>query len=249
MTLDEFLQFVHPTIIHFPIVGFVIGSIAALFAFLLLIIHKLMKNKSFYQNYHELMELFIDRLELFSWINILIGELFFPFVVVTGIIDANGIENAINQDLLAYKIKLSVYIYFIMLSPIFLKLFASSIFNDKVFGESIIISILYLVPLLIANILTLIVAGAGGKYTFGRSLFDRIGLNFLIPKTIEKPQTNEPITFIDQTSITNNFLILTFIIFLFLLFSPIIVLKGKKIKNIREVSNPLDLQSKSIKKK
>jgi uncharacterized membrane protein len=234
LTLEELLDFAHPAIIHFPIVGFIIGSLTAMMALGLLLFHKIFLDRSFYEGYRDQVNGYIEALEMISWTNILIGELIFPFTVVTGILDANGVENAIRQDLLAYKIRISLIIYFVMISPIFMKLYASSIRESKIFGSSIAVSCLYTLPILVSSFLTLLVASAGGKYTFGKSIFDNIGLEFLIPETVNKPEVKDPITYLEEISIGNGFLIVTMLLLIILILAPLFIFSKNNLPNLNK---------------
>jgi hypothetical protein len=212
LTLEELLDFAHPAIIHFPIVGFIIGSLTAMMALGLLLFHKIFLDRSFYEGYRDQVNGYIEALEMISWTNILIGELIFPFTVV----------------------RISLIIYFVMISPIFMKLYASSIRESKIFGSSIAVSCLYTLPILVSSFLTLLVASAGGKYTFGKSIFDNIGLEFLIPETVNKPEVKDPITYLEEISIGNGFLIVTMLLLIILILAPLFIFSKNNLPNLNK---------------
>ena len=57
-------------------------------------------------------------------------------------------------------------------------MYKKDVFNDN----PIIVPILYVLPLFISTFLIVIIAGAGGKYVYGHSILDIVGLGWLLPK-------------------------------------------------------------------
>ena len=90
--------------------------------------------------------------------------------------------NAINNELLEFKVRLSIFVFFLLLAPIFMKTYIGIVYDQTIFNnKSPVIAILYLLPLIPAAVLTMIIAGAGGRYVYGHSIVDTFGLGFLLP--------------------------------------------------------------------
>ncbi len=180
--LDELLVSGHPAVIHFPIIGIMMGFLAGASALAFAVFRDIFKNKSWFnewwENYTESM---IDRYGFASWIMIFMGEISLIIAGLTGLRSAGSLEAAVSSEILLFKIKLTIYVFFILLSPFGLKFYMALFVKKPIFGRSRIIPLLYLTPMAVAAFLTMLISGAGGRYTYGHSILDTLGLGWLLP--------------------------------------------------------------------
>ncbi|MHA2091650.1 MAG: hypothetical protein ACW98K_12410 [Candidatus Kariarchaeaceae archaeon] len=180
--IDELLVSGHPAVIHFPIIGIMMGFMAGATALAFGVFRDMFKNAKWFSPWWEnMVERMIDRYGFASWIMILMGELGLIVAGLSGLQSAGSVENALSSEILAYKVKLTIYVFCILLSPLLLKIYMVAVVRRPVFGESRIIPLLYLTPMAVAAFLTMLISGAGGRYTYGHSILDTLGLGWLLP--------------------------------------------------------------------
>ena len=221
-------HYVHVSIIHFPIVTFIFASVSGLLAFLMIIL----SHKPFFTkiNDDQKYQLAIQIIEIISIINLLLGELSIPIVAFMGLYDAKSVEIAVTTDLLAFKIQLTMVAFCLFSVPLIYKLYLMKKANGKIFENSILIPIFYLLPVLLGTALFLLIAGAGGRFVFGLSILDYVGLGFLSPEQFVYTfyYQHYPISFIADYMTQPIGIILTFILFLVLAIYPF---RRKNLKN------------------
>lgn len=182
----DFLSTGHPSVIHFPIIGILMGFGAGLTALTLGILYDMMTEKDWFtKERQKSVRNYMDRFEFTSYVLLILG--FFGYIIagITGILAAGSIDSSINNELLEFKVRMSIYVFFLTFTPIFLKTYFGIVYKKNIFNnKSRVIPLLYLLPLIPAAILTAIVAGAGGRYTYGHSILDSFGLSFLLPGPI-----------------------------------------------------------------
>jgi uncharacterized membrane protein len=179
--IDEILVSGHPAVIHFPIIGIVMAMVAgftALFAAILIDIGE--RQGWLIETRKVQLERFVDRFGFASWIMDFMGLVGLIIAAWSGFKSAGSVDTAVSSDLLAFKIKLTIYVFFLLLTPLLLKVYMSYLGED-IFGKSRIIPLLYLVPIVISAVLTILISGAGGRYTYGHSILDTLGLGYLLP--------------------------------------------------------------------
>ncbi len=183
-TMMEFLHTAHPAVIHFPIIGILASFMAGSTALLIKIVADIAYHRDWIDmDWKELAYRFVDRFEFTSYVLIFLGMGGYVIAGVTGFFSIGGVEPAINNTLLEYKVRLSLYAFVLCFTPIFLKTYIGIVFRRNVFtNESYILPILYLLPLVVAAGLTSVVAGTGGKYVYGHSILEIFGLSFLLPE-------------------------------------------------------------------
>ena len=180
--IDELLVSGHPAVIHFPIIGIMMGFLAGVSALIVAIFRDMTKDRSWYNEWwEEFNDRMIDRYGFASWIMIFMGEAGLIIAGLSGLQSSGSIESAMSSEILAFKVKLTIYVFCILLSPLLLKVYMSIIAKKPIFGESRIIPLLYLSPMAVAAFLTMIISGAGGRYTYGHSILDTLGLDWLFP--------------------------------------------------------------------
>ncbi|MHA2099140.1 MAG: hypothetical protein ACW99A_10665 [Candidatus Kariarchaeaceae archaeon] len=180
--IDEILVSGHPAVIHFPIIGIVMAMVAgftALFAAILIDVGD--RQGWLIETRKNQLERFVDRFGFASWIMDFMGLVGLVVAAWSGFRSAGSIETAVSSDLLAFKIKLTIYVFFLLLTPLLLKVYMAYL-GKPIFGESRIIPLLYLVPIVISAVLTILISGAGGRYTYGHSILDTLGLGYLLPE-------------------------------------------------------------------
>ncbi|MHA2503612.1 MAG: hypothetical protein ACXAE3_12165 [Candidatus Kariarchaeaceae archaeon] len=179
---DDLLVGGHPAVIHFPIIGIMMGMVAAVTALVLGVLLDIFdKSEWLTEARRKATDRFIDRFEFASWIMIFMGELGLLIASYTGFQSAGGVDPAVENELLAFKVKLSIFVFFILIGPILLKAYLGLIKNRAIFGYGRIIPVLYILPQLAAAILTVLISGTGGRYVYGHSILDNIGLGWLLP--------------------------------------------------------------------
>ena len=213
-------HYVHVSVIHFPLATLSLASIFGILNFLLVILRKIHTSTKKVDS--EKLERSIQVFEIVTVINLLIGLLSIPFVALMGFIDAGTVEYAVTTDLLAFKIQLTIVGSFILLVPLIYKLYLMKKTDVKIFDESIWKPIFYLAPLLLGTSLILLVAGAGGRYVFGHSILDNVGLGFLIPDKFDYTfyYKHYPISFIADKMTQPIGILITLIILLVLIIIP-----------------------------
>ena len=173
MNFIDLISNLHPIVIHFTVSGF---SMSFLSTIALLFFKK-------YMNSNQSLSI-----EKFSIYNFWLGALSFPITVITGLVDSKSISQAVESDLLALKIIFGIMLFFmIFITSSFL--FYYSFKKIDIF-ENNINFYQYIFMTLIIWVITIIIAGLGGLYVFGHSLFDNIGLGFILPTEIEQPTTS-----------------------------------------------------------
>lgn len=213
-------HYVHVSVIHFPLATLTIASAFGILSFLALILRKLHILEMKLDD--EKIEKLFNVLELITVFNLLFGLLSIPFVALFGFIDAGSVEYAVTTDLLAFKIELTIVASFILLVPLIYKLYLIKKTGVKIFDNSILKPIFYLAPLLLGTFSILLVAGAGGRYVFGHSLFDNVGLGFLIPEKFNYTfyYKHYPISWLADKMTQPIGILITFVIFLVLVLIP-----------------------------
>lgn len=179
--IDELLVSGHPAVIHFPIIGIVMAMVAGYTALMFAIISDLGKDQEWMTKDRKVMlSTMVDRFGFASWIMDFMGIIGLIVAAWSGFKAAGSLDSAVSSDLLAFKIKLSIYVFFLLLTPLLLKVYLNFL-GKPIFGESKLIPLLYLLPIMIAAVLTLLISGAGGRYTYGHSILDTLGLGYLLP--------------------------------------------------------------------
>ncbi len=199
--MADLFQNLHPAVIHFPLVGifmaFGSGLIALLIVFSLDVVRYYEQRKLKELLTRERIELawrYVGHFEFTSWIAAVMGEVGLIVAGLTGLYDADGIDAAMNNKFISFKVQLSLYLFFILLVPIMLKVYVALVHGRSIFGartgndspdsQSLtykIPPILYLFTLAICTFLAMLIAGTGGKIVYGHSILDSLGLGFLIP--------------------------------------------------------------------
>lgn len=180
--IAEILRSGHPAVIHFPLIGAMMGAVAAISALLIAIFIDIAEQKDWLdEGKREFIKRYIDRFEFSSWILIIMGEAGIIIAGITGMNAAGDAASAVTVPLLQYKIMLSIYGFFILLAPLVLKLYLSLGPKKPVFSGSRIIPILYIIPIVIAAVMMVLISGAGGRYTYGHSILDPLGLGWALP--------------------------------------------------------------------
>ncbi len=197
--MANLLENLHPATIHFPLAGIVVAFICGLIALLLGIFldfnSKLIKEKKkiiLSSDASERLWRFIDRFEFSSWIGVVLAEFGLIVAGISGLYDSKGIDNAVNNPYLAFKVQLTIYLFFILLVPFMLKLYVGIVHHKSLFGTEKggnppnpyplsyrIPPLLYLFTLSISAFLSILIAGAGGRFVYGHSLLDVLGLGSL----------------------------------------------------------------------
>lgn len=177
--IDELLVSGHPAVIHFPIIGVMMGAVAAMTAFVLAVGLDVFEKRL--AKHKEMIERYIDRFEFSSWILVLMGLLSLIVAGWTGIRSAGSLDVAVSQEILSFKVKLSVYAFLLILAPLGLKVFIWLKYNKSIFNGNKVIPVLYILPLLIAALQIMVLSGAGGRYVYGHSILDTLGLSWLFP--------------------------------------------------------------------
>jgi len=178
---DELLVSGHPAVIHFPIIGIVMAMAAGFTALFFAILIDIGDYQGWMTDSRRTyLEKFVDRYGFASWIMDFMGLVGLIVAAWTGFRSAGSVETAVSSDLLAFKIRLTIYVFFLLLTPLLLKLYMTYL-GEEIFGKSRIIPLLYLFPIVISAFLTIMISGAGGKYTYGHSILDTLGLGFLLP--------------------------------------------------------------------
>lgn len=183
--LKEFIEVGHAAVIHFPIVGSLMAfTFAACGVLLKITVDFLRKHNTISEETQETGHRFAERFEFASYVMIFVGIAGFLIAGITGFGSTGGIEPAINNVLLEYKIRLSLYAFVMLFPPLVQKTYIGLKFRQCLFTrKSILVPLLYLFPLAISATLTSILAGVGGKYMTGHSILETFGLGFLIPET------------------------------------------------------------------
>lgn len=182
-TVFEFLGTGHASVIHFPIIGILMGFAAGFTALLLgMSIDGFINKEWMTEPRVRSLQNFIDRFEFTSYILLILGLGGYVIAGITGFLTSGSISNAINHELLEYKVRLSIFVFFLLIGPISLKTYFGLVYKKNIFNnKSRIIPLLYLSPLIPAAIMTMIIAGAGGRYVYGHSILDTFGLSWLLP--------------------------------------------------------------------
>lgn len=213
-------HYVHVSVIHFPIATSILASAFGLLALLLVFLRKIfLKIKGINS---DPLEKYIRAFEIISVFNLLFCVLSIPFVALMGFIDAQSIEKAVTTDYLAFKIQLTTVALCILIVPLIYALYLYKKAENKIFDESIIKPIFYIFPVLLGMSLILLVAGFGGRYVFGHSVLDNVGLGFLLPTTFDYTfyYKKYPISFLADKMTQPIGIIITFIILLVLVLIP-----------------------------
>lgn len=179
----EFFVSSHPAVIHFPIIGIMMGFTAGLTALTIRLLADYLDriNKISIQKHSTAMN-FVDRFEFASFILVIMGIFGYGIAGITGFYSAGGVEAAINHEILEFKVRLSIFAVLLLFIPVVLKTYVGIVYKRQLFtNKSIVPAILYLVPLIIAAPITVVVAGAGGVYVYGHTVLDLIGLGWIIP--------------------------------------------------------------------
>ncbi len=195
------LQNLHPAVIHFPLAGILVAFISGVIAlslgiFLDLLTYLKNKKKRTYLSKENIERTwrFIDRFEFTSWVGAVLGEGGLILAGISGLIDARGLDPAANNPYLAFKIQLTIYLFFILLVPIMIKLYVGLVHQKSIFGTEKgglppnpypwtfrVPPALYLFTLAISAFLAVLIGGAGGKFVYGHSVLEEFGLGFLLP--------------------------------------------------------------------
>ncbi|MCE7735113.1 MAG: hypothetical protein GPJ54_09565 [Candidatus Heimdallarchaeota archaeon] len=178
---EELLVSGHPAVIHFPIIGIVMAMVAGFTALFAAILIDIGERQGWLNDMRKIhLEKFVDRFGFASWIMDFMGLLGLIMAAWSGFLSAGSVDTAVSSDLLAFKIKLSIYVFFLLLTPLLLKVYMAYL-GEEIFGKSRIIPLLYLIPIVISAVLTILISGAGGRYTYGHSILDTLGLGYLLP--------------------------------------------------------------------
>lgn len=182
--INEFLSTGHASVIHFPIIGVMFSFLSASIALFLTIALRVSDRRNKLDDFQiETIKKFISKFEFTSYISIILGELGLIIAAITGFYAAGSISQAINIPLLEFKIRLTIYVFFLLMSPLFFKFYIGVVYQKDVFNDNdLIVPILYTLPLFISTNLIMVIAGAGGKYVFGHSILEIIGLGWIFPK-------------------------------------------------------------------
>ncbi len=182
--MTEFFASSHAAVIHFPIVGILMSFAAGATAFgIKVLVDILLKREMISQDTWDLSLRYVRRFEFSSYILLILGILGYGIAGYTGFQSAGGVSPAIENTLLEYKVRLSIYTLFVLLTPLILKTYVGWRYHAHIFDRKhIILPILYLIPIIIGAALTAIIAGTGGKYVYGHSILETFGLGFLIPQ-------------------------------------------------------------------
>ena len=114
MGIEALFNFIHVSIIHFPIACFIIASALIIVMFAIKILNIPSKSQN---------NILLNQMELISWVSIVIGWVSFPLVAFFGLLDASSIQNVILTDLLAFKMQISFITFFIFVPPLYMKFF------------------------------------------------------------------------------------------------------------------------------
>ncbi len=177
--IEELLVAGHPAVIHFPIIGVMMGAMAAMTALAFAIGLDVFEKRL--SNHKETIQRYIDRFEFSSWILVFMGLVSLIIAGWTGIRSAGNLDAAISSEVLSFKVQMSIYAFMLIISPLALKVFIWRKYNKSIFNGSKIIPVLYIIPLLIAAAQIMVLSGAGGRYVYGHSILDTIGLGWLFP--------------------------------------------------------------------
>lgn len=177
---DELLVSGHPAVIHFPIIGVMMGAAAGISALLIAIAIDLFSEK-LSEDMKQYGYKLIDRFEFSSWILVFMGEVSLIVAGWTGFRSSGGVDVALSNEILAFKVKMTIWVFFILLAPLLLKVFFSVKLRKPIFYKSRIIPILYILPLIISAGMIMVLSGAGGRYVYGHSILDTLGLGWIFP--------------------------------------------------------------------
>ena len=116
--------------------------------------------------------------------------------------------------------------------PIYLKLYLNKIGNGEKIYNKFAYIISYIIPISLGTFLVLIIAGAGGRFVFGHSLFDNVGLGFLIPDSFNylTYTSNFKLDFISEILFSLQGIIILSFLLIILLGFPFYKEKSERIK-------------------
>ncbi|MFV2015426.1 MAG: hypothetical protein ACC656_08375 [Candidatus Heimdallarchaeota archaeon] len=165
--IDDLLNNSHNILIYIPIISIIVAFGLGFLNLSFAIFLEYYKEKSWVRRYKiNSTEILIDKFELIGFLAIIITQLGIIIAMFTGINSAGSFEKAINDDLLEIKVRLTIYVFFLLWTPIFLKLYINQKFGKDVFQDSpTIVSILYLLPQLISVIFMIFITQAGFEFT------------------------------------------------------------------------------------
>lgn len=177
--LEEFLVTGHSAVIQFPIIGVIMGLVAVMTALIIAITLNIFNKRL--NNHKEIIQRYINRFEFASALLVLMGIFSLIIAGVTGLNTVGTMEGALTQEILTFKVKLTIYAFFMLMSPLGLKLLLSIKYQKSIFSVSKIIPLLYITPLLIASVQIMLLSGSGAMYLYGHSILDTLGLSWLYP--------------------------------------------------------------------
>ncbi len=167
--VDDLLNNSHNLLIIIPIIGIITAFILGFLSLVIVIFLEYYRDKSWVKRYKiNSTELLIDKFELGGFLAIIITQMGILIAMFTGIGSSGNFENAINDDLLEIKVRLSIFMFFLLWTPIILKLYVNQKFGKDIFQDSPkIVPILYLLPQLISLIFMIIILQTGLEYPNG----------------------------------------------------------------------------------
>ena len=179
----------HKLVVHFPIDGFTSSFLAAFIA-LILDVRTSRRVASNTLSEEEQLKLYtiIDRFEFASYYTLVIGWL---GLLVAGLLGLNDADNRddFGNDLIIYKITMATILLVLTTSLVIIKT-QQLRSGKKIFGSDFSIPLsfsarkseyLFFLFLLLMALITILVGAAGGKYVWGSTIMEEIGLDPLIP--------------------------------------------------------------------
>jgi hypothetical protein len=229
--LDGLLTNLHVSFIHFPIVGSIFTFIFTIIAYILFIIDSLIEKQK-----HQLR---IRTFEFLSFYSLIFTVISIPIVAMLGIFDAGSLDKSLGIVAIAIKIQFSILAFFILIVPILFRFYTNSLHKEMLFEKYLTRPLFYTIPIAIGTFLILIIAGEGGIYVFGHSLFDNFGLGFLIPKELDMTKYYCCFTSFGIDGYTSSFsyVFAFLLLFLFLLIFPYLNKKTINLAFINDIIN------------
>ena len=164
---DDILNKSHDILIVIPIIGIFVAFGLGFLTLSISIFLEHYKDKSWVKRYKiNSIELLVDKFELAGLLAIIITQLGLLIAMFTGIYSAGNFENAINHNVLEIKVRLSIFIFFLLWTPVIQKLYINQKFSKDIFQDSPkLVPILYLLPQLVSLMFMIIIIQNGFDYT------------------------------------------------------------------------------------